>query len=71
MIPDAAREGLFRREALTHGFRFRCTHCSHVDPEVGCCSLGYPNQMMHTPDLRCRDDAGRWLFCKCFELDGT
>jgi len=27
--------------------------------------------MMLTPDLRCMDDAGRWIFCKYFELDGT
>jgi hypothetical protein len=66
-----ARDALFRREALVHALRFRCQHCVHVVPDEGRCSLGYPNDMMTTPDLRCMDDAGRWIFCKYFELEGT
>jgi len=71
VIGDAARRDLFRRESLERSFRFRCAHCVHVVPGDRACSLGYPNHMMYTPDLRCRDEAGRWIFCKTFELDGT
>ncbi|MFH1532556.1 MAG: hypothetical protein ABIK09_17670 [Pseudomonadota bacterium] len=71
MINDAAREDRFCRESVGGSFRFRCAHCVHVVQGRGTCSMAYPNHMMCTPDLRCRDDAGRWIFCKCFELDGT
>ncbi len=71
MIAAQSREDRFRREALESAFRFRCPHCVHMIPDAGDCSLGYPNHMMRTPDLRCMDDKGRWIFCKYFELDGT
>ncbi len=71
MTESAAREVRFRRETLAHGFRYRCAYCTHAVHGDGRCSLGYPNHMMRTPDLRCRDDGGRWIFCKYFELDGT
>lgn len=71
MTTDAARAVRFRQEALVLSLRYRCPHCVHVIPGDGACSLRYPNEMMRTPDVRCRDEAGRWIFCKTFELDGT
>ena len=61
----------FQREALAHALRYRCPHCIHMIPGDGACSLKYPNHMMRTPDLRCQDESGNWIFCKYFELDGT
>ena len=69
MIGDAARDSQFRREALALDLRWRCPHCVHEIPDDGSCSLGYPNGMMLTSDLRFRDEDGRWVFCKAFELD--
>ena len=69
MIGNTARDTRFRREALAQGLRWRCPHCVHEIPGDRGCSLGYPNGMMRTPDLRCRDEDGRWVFCKTFELD--
>jgi len=71
VIEADARDDRFRREALALALRYRCPHCVHAVPGDGACSMGYPNHMMRVPDLRCRDEAERWIFCKYFELDGT
>lgn len=60
----------FRRESLQLDHRYRCHDCGHRDPAGQACTLGYPNAMLRKPGIRSVDEAGRFVFCKYFELDG-
>ncbi len=43
---------------------FTCEGCASFEPASGQCSLGYPNAMHRTRDLR---DAESIVFCKEFD----
>jgi hypothetical protein len=54
-----------RTEARLYRFAFACPDCVQFDPDVACCSLGFPNEPHRDPGLDGREEV---IFCKAFEL---